>query len=251
VLRQRLIPSLLLSRGRLVKGVRFAEHRDAGSAKTTARAHNAQGADEILLVDIDAAREGTQIDIETVRQVAAECAIPVTVGGGLRSTTDVQAIMRAGADKVCLTTAPLDRADVIGEIAEIYGNQAVVAGIDTVETGDGWALYDHRSRTVREGVDVFDWARELVDRGAGEIRIMAVGREGTRGGYDLPLFERMSAAVTVPIVLEGGAGTLEHIDAAFAAGADGVAVGALLVFADNNLVKIKRYLQTRRRNIRD
>ncbi len=233
----------------MAKGERFASYQDAGLPHTTARAYIAQGADEILLLDVDASRVGRGPDLDAVRAVAAECQVPLTVGGGIRTVADGHACMAAGADKLCVTMTALDRSDLITELAEIFGSQAVVLGIDVLTDDGARRLYDHRNGDM-VGRDPLAWARDGIARGAGEIRLMAVDREGTRRGMDLDLLEAVRHAVQVPIVLEGGAGTLEHLDAAFAAGADGVAVGTMLVFSDNNLVKIKRYLADRGRNVR-
>jgi cyclase len=238
----RIIPSLLLRRGRLVKGVAFRDHRDAGAPASTARAHNAQGADELVVLDIDAGREGRGPDLEALAAVGNEIQIPMTAGGGIASVADARRAMQAGADKVCVTTTALDRPALLGELAERFGRQAVVLGIDVRGEGDDARLVDHRTgEAVRDG-DWLAWMTEGVARGAGEIRLMAVDREGRRTGLDLALFARARAAVNVPIILEGGAGSLDHLSEAMAAGADSLALGTMLVFSDNNLVKLKRVL---------
>ena len=247
---QRLIPSLLLRRGRLVKGVCFRGHRDAGAPETTARAHNAQGADEIVILDIDASREGRSPDFDTLRRVAAECFMPVTFGGGIRSRDDAARALDAGADKLTLTTTALDRPDLIDDLARLLGAQAVVLGIDVIDGAAGPLVYDHRKDQPVRGRTVSGWIDEAIGRGAGEIRLMAVDREGKRVGMDVNLIAALAARIKVPIVAEGGAGTLDHLSQALDAGASGVAVGTMLVFSDNNLVKIKRYLRSCRCAIR-
>lgn len=240
-LKARVVPSLLLRNGRLVKGRQFADHRDAGQPATTARVHNAQGADELILVDIDASREGRGPDLSWIGRVAAECFMPLTAGGGIRSVEDAKAVIDEGADKILVNGAGLDRPALLGEIALVFGAQAVVAAIDVV-TRDGAArVYDHRSRSVT-ALEAIAWAREAVERGAGEIRLCSVDREGMRTGFDLALLARLRDAVHVPVVIEGGAGSLADVDAAMKAGANGVALGTLLVFSDNNLVKVRRFL---------
>ena len=240
MLTRRLIPSLLLKEGRLVKGTCFRDYRDAGNPKTTARAHNAQGADELVLLDIEAARQGRGPDVRTIRTVAAECFMPLTVGGGIRTLADARDCMDAGADKLSVTSGALDDPDLITRLARVYGAQAVQLGIDIIDDGGTPKLYDHRHE--KSLPDPMDWIRRGVALGAGEIRLTAVHREGTRTGMDLDLLARVRALVNVPVILEGGAGDLDHLDAAMAAGADGVALGTMLVFSDNNLVKIKRFL---------
>ena len=249
MLRQRIIPSLLLRGGRLVKGVRYDALRDAGQPNTTVRAHNAQGADEIFVLDIEASRATRPPDVAAIRSVAVESFMPVTAGGGIASIKDARDVMNAGADKICVTTTAMDNPDLITELAHLYGSQAVVVGIDVVGENGHRALYDHRTKSDARR-DWREWIVEAVERGAGEVRLMAVDREGTREGFDLDLFHAARHLVDVPLVLEGGAGTLEHVEEALAAGADGVALGTLLVFSDNNLVKIGLYLAERGRNVR-
>lgn len=245
----RVIPSLLLRAGRLVKGVRFKEHRDAGNPATTARAHNAQGADELLLLDIDAAREGRGPDLATIGKVAAECFMPLAAGGGIRTLADARAVFEAGADKVVINTAALDRPALLGEIARVYGAQAVVVAVDVFERESAGLVYDHRT-SQPTGRAAEAWIEECVRLGAGEIRLCSVDREGTRTGLDLQCLARVRSLVRVPVIGEGGAGSLEDVDSAMKAGADGVALGTLLVFSDNNIVKVRRFLAKAGHNVR-
>jgi cyclase len=240
---KRVIPSLLLRGGRLVKGVAYAGHRDAGRPDTTARAHNAQGADELLLLDIDASREGRGPDLASVAAVARACYMPLTVGGGVRTLESAQQCLDAGADKICLTTTALDDPALIGRLAHVLGTQAIVVGIDVITGEGGRRLYDHRTRRVLETPGWSEWLKRAVGEGAGEIRLMAVEREGGRVGLDMALLEEASAAVEVPIILEGGAGSLDQVAAAMRAGADAIALGTMLVFSDNNIFKVKSFLK--------
>lgn len=239
----RVIPSLLLRRGRLVKGVRFAAHEDAGAPATTCRAHSAQGADELLLLDIDAARENRAPDFAALESVAAEAQVPVTFGGNLTDIDRIRRAIETGADKICLTTAALDAPALIDAAAHRFGAQAVVVGIDVVMRDGAPRLFDHRRAAALASPALDAWIDETVSRGAGEIRLCAVDREGTREGLDLDLHARVAARVRVPIILEGGAGSLTHVAAAMKAGADSIALGTILVFSDNNLVKVRRFLQ--------
>lgn len=245
MLLRRLIPSLLLRGGRLVKGTSFHDHRDAGAPETTARAHNAQGADEIVILDIDASRERRAPDFETLRRVASECFMPVTFGGGIRSRDDAARAMDNGADKLTLTTTALDNPALIDDLARLLGAQAVVLGLDVMRLNGRLKVYDHRSDKLDATRDVMGWIDEAVARGAGEIRLMSVDREGRRTGMDLDLVNEVAGRARVPVVAEGGAGILDHLADALDAGASGVAVGTMLVFSDNNLVKIKRFLRSR------
>jgi cyclase len=242
VIRRRIIPSLLLRGGRLVKGVRFADHRDAGHPVTTARAHNAQGADELILIDIDASRERRLPDFDLVARIAAECFMPLTVGGGLRSADDARRCLDAGADKVLVNSGASDTPGLIETLAHLLGSQAVVLAVDVVDRGGGFHLFDYRGGTVLRSPDPLAWIRDGVARGAGEIRLMFVDREGTRRGFELDFSARVLDAVRVPVILEGGAGALTHLHAALEAGMDALALGTMLVFSDNNLVKVRRYL---------
>lgn len=248
---QRLIPCLLLHEGRLVKGHNFRDLRDAGSPRTTARAHNHQGADELLLCDIDASRKSKQPDVEVIRQVATECHMPLCVAGGIRGVAEAAAVMDAGADKICLTTTALDDPEMVSVLAHTYGSQAIVLGVDISKDANGeYRIFDHRTRALLADRDPFEWVSMAVDMGAGEVRLMSVDQEGSLGGYDLDLFAMVRSDVNVPIILEGGAGTLNHVQDAFDAGVDGAGVGSMLVFSDANLVKIKQHLITAGMNIR-
>lgn len=248
---QRLIPTLLIDQGRLVKGVRYGDYKDAGAPGTTARAHNYQGADELVVVDINAAKEGRVPDADTVRTIAAECEMPLCVGGGIKSLDDARQVMAEGADKMMITTGAIDRPELLTELATHYGAQAVVLGLDTIYTKSGQLMvFDHRTGSPVPDLEPDKWAKKAVDMGAGEIRIMSVNREGTREGYDFQLYEKLRESVNVPLLLEGGAGKLDHLVEAFTAGVDGVCVGAMLVFSDANLVKIKQHMVTRNINIR-
>lgn len=250
MLHNRLIPSLLLEGGRLVKGTRFENRRDAGNPQTTARAHNAQGADELVLLDVTASRDGRQPDFDTIARVAEECFMPLTVGGGIASVEIAMKAMDCGADKIFVNAAALDDPDLISRLAERFGSQAVVAGIDVLTEGGERQLFDHRTGKAAHDRDWSAWIEQVVTLGAGEIRLMAVDREGTRTGMDTDLLAEAEAIVTVPVILEGGAGNLADIDQAMTNGATAVAVGTMLVFSDNNIIQIKRHLANHGHNMR-
>ena len=209
---KRIIPSLLLRGGRLVKGVTYADHRDAGRPETTARAHNAQGADELLLLDIDASRENREPDFASVAAVARACFMPLTVGGNISSVETAQRCMNAGADKICLTTTALDDPGLIGRLAHVFGAQAIVIGIDVITTpaAAGSSMIIAPARPC-SGMVWNEWLKRAVGEGAGEVRLMSVDREGTRAGLDIALLAEASALVDVPIILEGGAGSLDQV----------------------------------------
>ncbi len=238
----RIIPSLLLRSGRLVKGVRFADHADAGAPATTCRAHSAQGADELLLLDIDASRMRRPPDFDALAVVATEIQVPLTFGGGLTDLGLIRRAIEMGADKVCLTTSALDRPELIAEAAHRFGVQAVVVGIDVTMDAGKPVLFDHRTGRPMTTPSLDSWVIEAVGQGAGEIRLCAVDREGTRTGLDTALHAQVRRLVNVPIILEGGAGSLTDVADAMKRGADSIALGTLLVFSDNNLVKVRRFL---------
>lgn len=243
MLDNRIIPSLLLRNGRLVKGVAFANQRDAGNPPTTLRAYAAQKADEAILLDIDATLHGRGPDLETVRNAARECSMPLTVGGGIASVAVAKQCLDNGADKICLNAAALDRPELIGECSQTFGSQAVVVAIDLVRNGSSHALFDHRTRRAMPDRDWRGWLAEAARLGAGEIRLMDASREGGRQGYNTDLFAQARTITDLPIILEGGAGTLDHLVAAMAAGADALALGTMLVFSDNNIIQVKRFLK--------
>lgn len=213
---------------------------DAGSPTTTVKAHDSQGADEIFVADIDASRSARPPDLEMLSTIAAECSTPLTFAGGIASLSVAEEALRAGADKVCLTTTALDEPDLINALAKRFGSQAIVVGVDVVNQGAP-RIYDHRTASALDRGPA-DWVDEVLDRGAGEIRLMSVDREGTKGGLDIELLEIIRASCRVPLILEGGAGKLSDLADAIRVGVDGVALGTILVFGDNNLLKIKRYL---------
>lgn len=188
---QRLIPSVLLKGRRLVKGVRYQNFRDAGNPRTTARAHNHQDADELIVMDIDASKNNSAPNIEAIRTIAEECFMPLCVGGGIRDMATAHACMAAGADKLCLTTTAMDNPELISELAHRFGSQAVVVGIDIAhDDSQTLRLYDHRICQLIADSDPWNYLKHVVHLGAGEIRLMSVDREGTLRGYDIALFQQ-------------------------------------------------------------
>ena len=242
---KRLIPSILIQQGRLVKGKQYADYRDAGGAATTARAHNAQGADEIIVCDIEASKLGIEPDFETLRQIAEECFMPLTFFGGINSEDRAKKAMDNGADKIGMTTAVFDNSEIISTLSRRYGNQAIVLGLDIMKDSAGqYRLFDHRTHQLRDENPI-DFTKKCIDLGVGEVRIMAVHLEGTNQGFDLDLYQEIETNVNVPIILEGGSGSLHDIENAYSRGVSAVAVGNMLVFSDANLVKIKQHMRTK------
>lgn len=225
----RVIPCLDVHAGRVVKGLRFVNLRDAGDPIECAQRYEKEGADELCLLDITATHEGRAATYEVIERVATELTIPLTVGGGVGSVADFDRLLRSGADKVSVNSKALARPELIAELAERFGSQCVVLAVDAKRSGDGWEAYTHGGRNNTQ-TDVVAWCEQAVELGAGEILLTSMDADGTCDGYDLPQIEAVAAAVSVPVIASGGAGKVEHFAAAIAAGAD--AVLAASVFHD-------------------
>jgi cyclase len=264
MLAKRIIPCLDVKDGRVVKGVQFVDLRDAGDPVEAALAYDAQGADELVFLDITASHEDRSIMLDVVRRTAEVLYIPFTVGGGLRTVDDVRVLLRAGAEKVSFNTAALARPAVIREAAERFGSQCIVVAIDarraepatsspgplTFRAGPAapaptWSVFTHGGRRPT-GRDAVEWAREAVALGAGEILLTSMDRDGTKDGYDLELTRAVADAVTVPVIASGGAGTLEHFREAFVeADASGALAASLFHFGTYTIGEVKAYLAER------
>jgi cyclase len=210
MLAKRLIPCLDVDRGRVVKGVNFVSLRDAGDPVEAAARYDAEGADELVFLDITASSDARPIVLDMVRQVADAVYLPFTVGGGVRSVEDADALLRAGADKVAVNTAAVQDPGLVTELARRFGSQAVVLAVDARRRDGGWEVYVHGGRTPT-GRDAVDWTREGAARGAGEILLTSMDRDGTQDGFDVALTRAVSDAVRVPVVASGGCGTVEHM----------------------------------------
>jgi cyclase len=242
MLYKRVIPCLDVNAGRVVKGVGFVDLRDAGDPVELAARYDAEGADELVFLDITATSDKRTTVVELARRAADEVFIPFTLGGGIRSVADAQAVLDVGADKVSVNSAALDRPELIDELARTFGAQCVVLAIDAKQRGGaGWEAYLAGGRTPT-GRDAVAWAREGVDRGAGEILLTSMDRDGTNAGYDLPLTAAVAAAVNVPVIASGGAGGLEHLSEAVRAGADAVLCASILHYGHHTVSEIKRHL---------
>jgi cyclase len=211
--RVRVIPCLDVSNGRVVKGVNFVDLRDAGDPVEQAQAYDAAGADELCFLDISASYEGRGTIIDVVRRTAEVCFMPLTVGGGVRSAEDARALLLAGADKVAVNSAAVERPEVVADIAARFGSQCVVASVDARRTGDRWEIFTHGGRKPT-GIDALEHAVKLADLGAGELLVTSMDRDGTRDGYDLALTRAIADAVHIPVVASGGEG---HASAVLAA----------------------------------
>jgi cyclase len=244
-LTRRIIPCLDVTNGRVVKGVEFVDLRDAGDPVELARFYNDEGADELTFLDITASSDTRNTMIDVVQRTADQVFIPLTVGGGIRSTDDMKQILRAGADKVSINTAAINRPELISEGAEIFGRQCIVVAIDARrnDDGSGWGVYTHGGRRPT-GLDAVAWAARAAELGAGELLVTSMDRDGTKEGYDLELLEAIGRAVSVPVIASGGAGTLDHMVEALHPGrADAVLAASIFHFGEFRISDARRHLR--------
>ncbi len=247
MLAKRIIPCLDVTAGRVVKGVRFVELRDAGDPVDCAQAYDRQGADELVFLDITASSDDREILHGVVEATAGRCFMPLTVGGGLRSVADINRMLHSGADKVSLNSAAIASPDLIRDAARRFGNQCIVLAIDARRTpgAERWEVYSHGGRKPT-GLDVVEWARRGVSLGAGEILLTSMDADGTRAGYDLELTRRVSEAVEAPVIASGGAGTLDHlVEVLEQGGASAVLAASIFHFGDFTIPEAKRHLADR------
>jgi len=246
VLLKRVIPCLDVDKGRVVKGTNFVNIRDAGDPVELAIRYQDEGADEIVFLDITASHEKRETIVELARRTADDVFIPFTIGGGVRSAEDAQAVLDAGADKVSVNSAAVARPELIGELAEVFGAQCVVLAVDARarEEGEGWEVFVNGGRTAT-GLDAIDWIRRGVELGAGEIMLTSMDRDGTEDGYDLPLTRAVSEAVDVPVIASGGAGQLDHlVDAVEDGGADAVLCASIFHYGQHTVREAKERMRS-------
>ncbi len=245
MLTKRIIPCLDVNAGRVVKGVNFVNLMDAGDPVEVAKIYDAEGADELVFLDITASSDKRDTVVDMVERVGDQVFIPFTVGGGVRTVADMQKILRAGADKVSVNSAAIDNPDIIREGAEKFGSQCIVLAIDAKKRsdGDGWTVYKHGGR-IDTGLDAVEWAKRGVGLGAGEILLTSMDGDGTKAGYDLALTRAISDAVGVPVIASGGAGTLEHFrEALDEGGADAALAASLFHYKIMTIREVKEYLR--------
>lgn len=243
-LARRIIPCLDVDNGRVVKGVKFEDIRDAGDPVEIARRYDAEGADEITFLDISASHEGRQTLVETVEQVAGQVFMPLTVGGGIRTPDDVRRMLRAGADKVAINTAAVKNPEVVREAAERFGSQCIVVALDAKRVSGPdepprWEIFTHGGRN-ETGLDAVGWARHMEALGAGELLLTSMDRDGTRAGFDLELTRAVSEAVGIPVIASGGVGNLQHLVEGFTkGGADAVLAASIFHFGDYRIAEAR------------
>ena len=250
MLAARVIPCLDVDAGRVVKGVKFVEIRDAGDPVELAQRLAAEGADELVFLDITASSDDRDTMLHVVERVAEEVFIPFTVGGGIRTVDDVRRMLRAGADKVSLNTAAVAEPALVARGADEFGAQCIVVAIDARrrdddDPGAGWEVVTHGGRTTT-GLDAIEWAAEVCRLGAGEILLTSMDRDGTKAGYDIELLRELGSAVPVPVIASGGVGTLDHLYRGIAdGGADAVLAASIFHFAQHTIAEAKAYLAER------
>jgi cyclase len=253
MLAKRIIPCLDVTGGRVVKGVNFVDLRDAGDPVEIAARYNAQGADELTFLDITATSDGRDVILHMIEAVASQVFIPLTVGGGVRTVQDVRRLLNAGADKTSFNSAAIADPDVINAASDKYGAQCIVVAIDAKrrqgeearERGEGWNVYSHGGRK-NTGLDAVRWATEMARRGAGEILLTSMDRDGTRSGFDLQLTRAVSDAVPVPVIASGGVGTLDHLaDGVQQGGADAVLAASIFHYGEFTVRQAKERMRER------
>ncbi|NVK40547.1 MAG: imidazole glycerol phosphate synthase subunit HisF [Oceanospirillaceae bacterium] len=249
-LAKRIIPCLDVENGRVVKGVQFVDIRDAGDPVEIARKYDEQGADEITFLDITASHEGRDTMVNTVERMASQVFIPLTVGGGIRTCEDIRKLLNAGADKVSINTAAVFNPEFVREAAERFGSQCIVVAIDAKKVSrpdeeDKWEIFTHGGRKPT-GLDAVEWARKMVDYGAGEILLTSMDRDGTKNGFDLGVTRAISEAVHVPVIASGGVGNLDHlVDGCIEGKADAVLAASIFHFNEYTIPQAKAYMRER------
>ena len=244
MLAKRIIPCLDVDQGRVVKGVKFIDIRDAGDPVAIAQRYNAEGADEITFLDITASSDQRETLVPIIEQVAAQVFIPLTVGGGIRSLEDVRRMLNAGADKVAINTAAILEPALVQQAAERFGSQCVVVAIDAKRVNNHWEIFTHGGRKAT-GINAIAWAERMAAEGAGEILLTSMDRDGTKSGFDNPLTRCIADTVPIPVIASGGVGNLQHLaDGIRQGGADAVLAASIFHFGEYRIAQAKQYLAT-------
>ncbi len=249
-LAKRIIPCLDCANGRVVKGIKFVDIRDAGDPVEVSRRYSDAGADEITFLDITASHEGRDTTVHTVEAIASQVFIPLTVGGGIRKLNDIRTMLNAGADKVAINTAAVNDPDFVRAAAERFGSQCIVVAVDAKKVSSGaqqdrWEIFTHGGRNAT-GIDAIEWVKRMVDYGAGEILLTSMDRDGTKKGFDLALNRKVSEAVVVPLIASGGVGTLQHlVDGIIEGKADAVLAASIFHFGQYTIPEAKKYMADR------
>lgn len=244
-LAKRIIPCLDVDQGRVVKGVNFVNIRDAGDPVEVAKRYNEQGADEITMLDITATHEGRGTMIETVKAIAGQVFIPLTIGGGIRTVEDIRDMLNAGADKVSINSAAITNPDFVREASERFGAQCIVVAIDAKRVDDHWEIFTHGGRKPT-GINAIEWAKKMAAFGAGEILLTSMDRDGVKTGFDLELTRHVANAISIPVIASGGVGNLEHLAQGVTEGhADAVLAASIFHFGEYSIAQAKQYMSDR------
>ena len=247
---KRIIPCLDVKQGRVVKGVKFVNIKDAGDPVEMAQLYSEKGADELVFLDITASSDKRNIMIDVVERAGDVVFIPFTVGGGLRNIEDIKAILRAGADKVSLNTSAVQKPDLLKESSKVFGSQCIVLAIDAKRKGESWEVYTHGGR-VSTGMDAVEWAKKAENLGCGEILLTSMDADGTKNGYDIPLTKAISEAVNIPVIASGGTGNAEHIYEVLTKGkADAALAASIFHYEEHSIRKVKEYLRSKNVSVR-
>ncbi|AIF69192.1 imidazole glycerol phosphate synthase [Palaeococcus pacificus DY20341] len=249
MLAKRIIAALDIKEGRVVKGIKFQNIRDAGDPIELAKRYEEEGIDEIVFLDITASYEKRQILLDLVKRIAEEIYVPFTVGGGIKSVEEIREIIKSGADKVFLNTAAVDNPTLISEVAKVVGSANLVIAIDAKWNGKFWEVYTHGGRKAR-GIDAVEWAKEVECLGAGEILLTSMDTDGTQEGFDIPLTKAIVEAVDIPVIASGGAGSPEHFYDAFEIGASAALAASIFHYGKYTVRELKEYLARRGVNVR-
>jgi cyclase len=247
---KRIIPCLDVKNGRVVKGVNFVGLKDAGDPVEAAVRYNEEGADELTFLDITASHEGRKPIIDIVKKVAKEVFIPLTVGGGISELNDIYDLLNVGCDKVSINSAAVKNPNFINESSKRFGSQCIVVAIDVKKTAPNkWQVFIKGGRE-NTGIDAIEWAKEVVDRGAGEILLTSMDTDGTKNGFDIEITEKISKLVNVPVIASGGAGKMEHFKEAFEHSADAALAASIFHFREIDIIELKKYLKKERISVR-
>ncbi len=239
----RIIPCLDVNKGRVVKGTRFLDLKDAGDPVSVAKRYDVEGADEVIFLDITASSDNRKIMLNVVKACAEQIFIPLTVGGGVRNLEDIRTLLQSGADKVSMNTAAVQNPDLINKSSDTFGSQCIVLAIDAKRTpSKKWNVFIHGGRTDTQ-LDAIEWAKKGQKLGAGEILLTSMDRDGTKAGYDLELIERLTSTLTIPVIASGGAGTLDHFYSAWRSGASACLAASLFHYNQLSIAKVKKYLK--------
>lgn len=250
MLAKRIIPCLDVTNGRVVKGINFVDLIDAGDPVEIAKKYNDQGADELTFLDITASSDNRDLILGIIERVAEQVFIPLTVGGGVRAVNDIRRLLNAGADKVSINTAAINNPSLVSNAAERFGSQCIVVAIDAKKTGNDWEIFTHGGRNPT-GLNAISWAKEMVRRGAGELLITSMDKDGTKSGFDNELNAAISSEVDVPIIASGGVGNLDHlVDGIIEGKADAVLAASIFHFAEYTITEAKNYMRQKKIEVR-